>query len=145
EAADRFSTTWPVTTAGDGWRVETSYEFLRWEDIIRKDFERPGWWAIAIGLRDLFVSIADSTFPRIMHAHWRFVLFIAYPIVVVLGFALLAALFGMFVTDLAGTAMPPGLLPEVIGLAAGFISFAAILKITEPQTYVIYIFQDAIS
>jgi pimeloyl-ACP methyl ester carboxylesterase len=145
EAVDRFSTTWPVTTAGDGWRVETAYEFLRWEDIIREDFERPAWWAIAVGLRDLLVSIVDGTFPRIMHAHWRFGLFVAYPIVVVLGFALLAALVGMFATALAGKIIPPGLLPEIIGLAAGCIGFAALLKLTEPQTYVVYIFQDAIS
>ena len=145
EAPERFSTTWPVTTQGDGWHVETAYEFLRWEDIIRKDFQRPAWWAIATGLRDLVVSLVDGTFARIMHAHWRFGLFVAYPIVVVLGFALLAVLFGMFVTTIADRMMPTGLLPEVVGLAAGCIGLAALLKFTEPQTYAIYIFQDAIS
>ena len=30
-----------MTTQGNDWTVDTTYKFLRWEDIIRKDFARP--------------------------------------------------------------------------------------------------------
>jgi len=145
EIEDRFSTTWPVTTEGDGWRVETAYEFLRWEDIIRRDFQRSPWWAIATGLRDLVVSIADGTFARIMRAHWRFGLFVAYPIVVMLGFALLSVLFGMFVHSFAAKVAAGTTLPEIVGIATGCMAFVALVMLTEPQTYAVYIFQDAAS
>ena len=39
-----FTTTWDIATNGAGWQVETRYLFLRWEDLIRKDFARPVWW-----------------------------------------------------------------------------------------------------
>ncbi len=38
---ERFVTTWDATTSGENWQVTTRYMFLRWEDIIRKDFARP--------------------------------------------------------------------------------------------------------
>src|SRR5262245_66340460 len=46
DAPERFSTCWNVSTRGPGWEVETTYEFLRWEDLMRLDFARPGWWQI---------------------------------------------------------------------------------------------------
>ena len=42
-AREGFSTRWNVTTRGRDWEVDVTYEFLRWEDIIRADFERPAW------------------------------------------------------------------------------------------------------
>jgi len=145
EVADRFSTTLPVTTAGDEWRVETSYEFLRWEDIIRRDFQRPAWWAILNGFYRMITSTFDCTFPRIMRAHWRFGLFIAYPIVVILAFALISILAGSLVADVAAKFAASAIVPTIAGVAAGIALLVALLKFTEPQTYIIYILQDAIS
>ena len=44
------SSTWTATTHGGGWTVTSTYEFLRWEDIIRRDFERPAIWATLAAL-----------------------------------------------------------------------------------------------
>lgn len=145
ETPDRFSTEWPVTTAADGWRVETTYEFLRWEDIIRRDFKRPAWWAILQGLKSLIICIFDLTLPRIMRAHWRFGLFLIYPIVVVLGFALLSLLFGFFVTAITAKLTAVSAIPQIAGIAAGCAALVALLKFTEPLTYAVYIFQDIAS
>src|SRR5262245_15970506 len=116
EASDRFSTAWPVVTEGNGWRVDTTYEFLRWEDIIRRDFARPAWWAILQGLRALIVATFDLTFPRIMRAHWRFGLFLAYPLMVLLGFTLLSALFGLLITIIAASMMSSAIVPAILGI-----------------------------
>ena len=41
---NRFIASWTIATHGPGWDVDTRYMFLRWEDIIRRDFARPTWW-----------------------------------------------------------------------------------------------------
>ena len=56
---ERFITTWDAVTSGDGWRVATRYMFLRWEDIIRKDFARPTWWKIVHMYRTFTLALFE--------------------------------------------------------------------------------------
>lgn len=41
--AGNVSSIWNVVTAAPNWRLETTYEFTRWEDIVREDLKRPLW------------------------------------------------------------------------------------------------------
>jgi hypothetical protein len=145
ETPDRFTTAWPVTTEGQDWRVETTYEFLRWEDIIRKDFQRPAWWAILFALRTLIFSIFDGSYLRTLHAHWRFGFFLAYPVFVLSGLILLSAVVGGIAAEIVTTIMTAPIASALIGIAVACTAFFALLKLTEPITYMIYIFQDAAS
>jgi hypothetical protein len=86
----RHITSWQATTAGDNWRVETDYMFLRWEDIIRKDFARPVWWKIAHMARVFLSALFEGTLFRIFQAHWRFGLFAFYPFVLMMPGSFLA-------------------------------------------------------
>lgn len=53
--------TWSTVTQGRGFEVETIYQFLQWDDIIRRDFARPTWWKI---LRALAVLASPSSKVR---------------------------------------------------------------------------------
>ena len=145
ESSDRFSTTWPVVTEGHGWRVETTYEFLRWEDIIRRDFMRPEWWAIQFSVRKFIRVVFDGTYPRIVRAHWRFGLFLAYPFAVLLAWILVSAAVATAVAKVSASLTAMAALPQLLGLISGCAAFVALLKLSEPLTYMIYILQDAAS
>src|SRR5450759_3797058 len=92
---ERFITSWDVTTNGDGWQVETRYRFLRWEDIILKDFVRPAWWKIVHMYRALGIAVLNGSMLRGLRAHWRFGLFILYPMVLMTVWLLLGAFVGV--------------------------------------------------
>jgi len=125
--------------------VETTYEFLRWEDIIRRDFKRPAWWAILFSLRTLIFSIFSGAYPRILHAHWRFGFFLAYPFVVLTGLLLASAMAGGIAAEIVTIVTAAPMAAALLGFAAACATFFALLKMTEPITYMTYIFQDAAS
>ncbi len=141
----RHITTWDATTSGDGWQVATRYMFLRWEDIIRKDFARPAWWKIVHMYRSFLPSILSGVVPRMLKAHWRFGLFLLYPPMLMTVWLLLGVLTGAVVTTLLATLGVPTLVPEIVGAAAGLAAFAAALWLTERRTYLLYLCDDGIS
>src|SRR5262249_6847624 len=87
----RHATAWSLSTGNDSWTVETTYEFLRWEDVIRRDFARSPWWAIWYFLRSFCRGILNGAFFRILHAHWRFGIFLLYPFFVLIALICMAA------------------------------------------------------
>jgi pimeloyl-ACP methyl ester carboxylesterase len=95
-------TAWSVTTSGPGWRVETDYETLDWDDIVRRDL------AVSMVRRlcHAVPAIADFIFTgtafRYVVASNRYALFFLVPLVEFLLFATVAALVGRTV----GTALP---------------------------------------
>jgi hypothetical protein len=142
---ERFITTWDAHTQGGGWQVETRYMFLRWEDIIRKDFARPAWWKILHMLRAMLITLSNGVVGRIMRAHWRFGLFVLFPLVVMSAWALVGALTGWLVAWLAGMLGAHAVAAGLIGAAVGLGAFAAILWLTERQTYLLYLCDDVAS
>ena len=143
---DRFVTTWDAVTAGEGWQVDTRYMFLRWEDIIRKDFARPAWWKIVQMYLSYVAALAEGTVLRVYRAHWRFGLFTLYPFVLMTIWAAFGAAVGFLVADLLvdglGLSKPAA---GPIGAGIGLAAFAGALKLTEPQTYLLYLCDDAVS
>jgi len=142
---ERFITTWDATTIGDDWQVETRYMFLRWEDIIRKDFARPPWWKILHMYHALLTTLFNGVVIRIMRAHWRFGLFVLYPLVVMTAWALLGVLAGVLVTALVAMLGAHAMIAGLIGAAAGIAAFAGALWLTERQTYLLYLCDDVAS
>jgi hypothetical protein len=142
---ERFVTTWEASTGGDSWRVDTRYMFLRWEDIIRHDFARPAWWKILHMYRALLITLSNGVVRHIFRAHWRFGLFILYPLVVMTAWAVLGILAGTLVALLTSELGAHALAAGLIGAAAGFGAFASILWLTERQTYLLYLCDDVAS
>jgi hypothetical protein len=140
-----FTTAWDVTTNGDGWQVDTRYLFLRWEDIIRKDFARPAWWKIVHMYRAMAAALTNGVMWRILQAHWRFGLFILYPMVLMTVWLLLGAFVGTLCMKLVAGLGAPALVSNIVGMVTGLGSFASILWLTEPQTYLLYLCDDTVS
>ena len=67
-ARDAHYATWDVTTNGKDWTVDTRYRFLRWEDIVRKDFVRPAWWKILNMFHAMAGSIFSGVYARMFKA-----------------------------------------------------------------------------
>jgi len=142
---DRFVTTWHADMHGPGWDVDTTYMFLRWEDIIRRDFARPAWWKVPAMYLAMLYSIADGMVWRTLKAHWRFGFFILYPMVLVTLWALAGALVGLgAATVFAASGLPPWL-GDGLGAAVGLAAFVAAVQATEKHTYLLYLCDDIAS
>jgi hypothetical protein len=147
---ERHITSWTAHSEGQGpdgapWQVDTSYMFLRWEDIIRQDFARPHWWKILAMYRALIIAIFNGVMARLMRAHWRFGSFILYPMVLMtLWIALGAGVGWLVVKGLLALGLMP-LVAGPIGAVIGFAAFVAALRLTEPQTYILYLCDDVAS
>ncbi|MBI4367394.1 MAG: alpha/beta hydrolase [Deltaproteobacteria bacterium] len=141
----RFMTTWDMTSNGDGWQVQTHYVFLRWEDIIRKDFARPPWWKIVHMYRTMGLVLLNGVVARIWKAHWRFCLFALYPVMLTTFWLLLGAFFGALCMKLVAGLGAPVLVANFVGIVSGLGAFASMLWLTEPQTYLLYLCDDEIS
>lgn len=142
---ERHITTWDAETDGNSWHVDTRYMFLRWEDIIREDFARPYWWKIVAMYRALIVALFNGVMVRFLRAHWRFGLFILYPMVLMTLWIALGILIGCGIDACAAWLDAPRWLGVLAGAIAGFAAFAAVVRLTEPQTYILYLCDDVAS
>jgi hypothetical protein len=142
---ERHITAWSAVTRGDSWQVDTRYVFLRWEDIIRKDFARPAWWKILHMYRTFALTVLDGMFARIVKAHWRFGLFMLYPFALTTLWLLLGGVTGVLVGYLATMLGVPTVIAAIAGAAAGVATFVAAILFTERQTYLLYLCDDGIS
>jgi pimeloyl-ACP methyl ester carboxylesterase len=141
----RFITAWDVTTDGDGWQVATRYLFLRWEDIIRKDFARPVWWKILHMYRAMGNAIVNGVVVRILKAHWRFGLFTLFPLLLMTTWLLFGVFFGVFCMNLVAGLGAPALVAKGVGAVTGIGAFSSLLWLTEPLTYLLYLCDDVVA
>ncbi len=116
---------WHVRTARDGWVTDTTYDVLRWDDIVERDFRRPmpaclAWLALSIGH-----ALATGLTMRLFKLNWIFACVTIYPAIMVLVLGLAAAGLGYAVARVAvlWAAWP---LAVVAGLAvaAGIVALA---------------------
>lgn len=145
DARDAFFNTWDMTTSGDGWQVETRFQFLRWEDVIRKDFARAPWWKIVHMYRTYGLAVLNGVALRILRAHWRFGLFMLYPFLLTTAWLLFGALVGVLCMKLVAALGAPALVSDFVGMVSGLGAFASALWLSEPQTYLLYLCDDGIS
>ena len=142
DAGDAHDASWNAVTSGNGWTVDTHYLFLRWEDVIRKDFVRPAWLKIIHMFRAMARSIVNGVVPRCFMAHWRFGLFIIYPMMLMLAWMALGAAVGILCGKLFAAVGAPPLVSFVVGAAAALGAFAFAVRRTEAQTYLLYMCDD---
>lgn len=141
----RHVTTWNASTGGGGWHVDTRYMFLRWEDIIRRDFARPFWWKIAAMYYALGIAILNGVVARIMRAHWRFGLFTLYPMVLMTFWIAMSVGSGLALDDIASNLGVSPWLSLAIGAGIGFAVFSSALWLTGSRTYLLYLCDDVAS
>ena len=141
---DGSMASWSIDTSAAGWQTRTSYDFLRWEDLIKQDLTWPIWrtvlHAVAIYLRLLFAG----TLARFWKAHWRFATFISYPYFVLLNEAIWSAIAALVVGKLMSGFGAPGALSLAAAAAVFVAVLSALLKYTERRTYMLYLMSDTI-
>jgi hypothetical protein len=136
ESAGAPVTTWPVTLSGPDFTVETDVRLLRWDDLVAEDMDLPVWRRLPRYLLAAADMVATGTFFRYAAAYWRYALFAAYPLVLLLLFAA------------AGWLLPalPGLLgwplPGWLRFAGGVAVFAALVAAAGPRLHLTYMLSD---
>ncbi len=73
--ADGLAARWQIETQGPNWQVATTYEFLRWDDMVARDLQRPFFLIFFQVLYSLGENLLNGTLLRTFRAGWRFGLF----------------------------------------------------------------------
>jgi hypothetical protein len=69
---------WGVDLRGPDWRTATDYDFLRVENFIRADIEKPTGWQVLRALGWIGGDLFSGALFRIFAASWRFALHLLY-------------------------------------------------------------------
>jgi pimeloyl-ACP methyl ester carboxylesterase len=135
---------WTIETKAGDWQTRTSYDFLRWEDLIQRDLAAPIWGTVFQAMWIYWRLVFGGTIARFWKAHWRFATFITYPHLMLLIEALCAAgLAYAFEKGLEALGTP---VPYAIAAAAALFvaTLGTMLKYTENRTYLLYLLSDTI-
>jgi hypothetical protein len=143
-AEDGETASWTIETKANDWQTRTSYDFLRWEDLIQRDLAQPIWRTVLHAMWIYWRLVFNGTIARFWKAHWRFATFISYPHYVLFNEALisLALSFGL------GKGLQMSGVPGAVSVAVAAVAFFgllyALLKYTENRTYALYLLSDTI-
>jgi hypothetical protein len=93
-APDGRKITYDVAASGPGWRTDTRYTILRWDELMAPYVEQPWLKRIASGYRALLEFAFNGTVRRYFRAYVRYGLFVIYPFLVLGLFAVAAIVVG---------------------------------------------------
>ena len=85
--AGKLASAWSITAPGG---TETEYEFLRWDDIIRRHWPKNEWQLLKSSVPVYWTFLTANLVPRLLKIAWPAALTISYPIVSLLGPMLIA-------------------------------------------------------
>ena len=141
---DGETASWTIETKASEWQTRTSYDFLRFEDLIQRDLAAPIWSTVFQAVLIYWRLVFSGTIARFWKAHWRFATFITYPHFLLLIEAMLAlGLAFAFEKGLEAIGIP-----KLLAIAAAATAFVTVLgsalKYTENATYLLYLLSDTI-
>jgi len=143
-AADGATASWTIETKASDWQTRTSYDFLRWEDLIQRDLAAPIWGTVFHAMWIYWRLVFSGTIARFWKAHWRFATFITYPHFLLM----IEALCALGIAFAFGKGLEALGLPDLLSVAAAAALFVAglgtALKYTENLTYLLYLLSDTI-
>lgn len=143
-APDGETASWQIETKADDWQTRTTYDFLRWEDLIKRDLAWPMWRTLIHSIVIYWRLLFSGTISRFWSAHWRFATFISYPHMVVLAHALIGSVGGYALWLGLGALGVPGVLKALAAVATSVAIFGTLLKTTENRTFALYLLSDTI-
>jgi hypothetical protein len=122
-AADGTHAWWEATTSAANWQVRTTYELLRWDDIIREIAARPTPMRLAQAALALADFVLTGTLFRYFRANWQYACFFLYPFAAVGLFAAVAAASGRAISSV----IAPNPVATPLSVAAGLGIFAGLM------------------
>ena len=135
---------WRLVSEGPDHAVETTIDFLSWDDLAEREFRASYARRFVGALEVLGYSIGSGSFAAMARWNWKFGLFAAYPWVMALGYALVAAAW-TGACGLAAMRVGPPLVaaPVCAALcAAGLWFWWRLVRRLEPKLYVFYLIND---
>ncbi|MGA2290395.1 hypothetical protein [Bradyrhizobium sp.] len=143
-APDGETASWTIETKAGDWQTRTSYDFLRWEDLIQRDLAAPIWHTVFHAMWIYWRLVFGGTLARFWKAHWRFATFISYPHFLLF----VEALASLGIAFAFGKGLQALGVPHLYSIAAAAALFVAalgtLLKYTENLTYLLYLLSDTI-
>lgn len=112
---------WDVDLSGPGWRAQTRYEVLLWDDLVRTDLGRSIGLRILLLFVGVFEAVATGTLFRFYRLSPIFGTVVLYPFATVLLLALAAAGLGAAVWAGAGAAGAPEGVALALGIGTGLV------------------------
>ncbi len=103
--------------AGPGWATDAEIRILAWDDLIAGDLAKPLPRLIRSGAAALAGLLADGTLRRYHAAHWRYLVFVALPVVMLVIPSLAGLLAGVSVGGAAGLVLGAGLAMALVAAA----------------------------
>lgn len=116
-SADGLVRRFPLRLSGPDWASAAEVRILRWDDLIGRDLRVPLPARLWRGGLVLLRLLADGTLARYRRAHWRYLLFVALPVALLLGAIAAGALVGLLVGGWIGIVVGVGLALALILLA----------------------------
>lgn len=143
-SSDGETASWTIETRAGDWQTRTSYDFLRFEDLIQRDLAAPIWSTVFHAVWIYWRLVFRGTIARFWRANWRFATFITYPHFLLL----LEALGSLGVAYACAKGLQALGVPNLFSMAAAAAVFVALLgsllKYTENATYLLYLLSDTI-
>ena len=130
--AGAHATTWKIETEAPNWKVSTTYEFLDWGDIVRRDIARPMSRSLPRVLLWLAIFILSGTLFRTFYFSWRFGTFVLFTIIALVAWIAAAAAAGWLVWRvLSGPLGLPSVIAGITGLICAALLFDALRPVTD--------------
>lgn len=107
---ERMVGTWRIAGSGPNWSTAAEYNSLLWHDIVLADFARPGWRRLLCAIAAFGDFLVTGTAFRYFRVNWRYGLFFAYPVALLIAFAALSVYAASFLPGL-GLPLPWLLVP----------------------------------
>ncbi|QWG19816.1 hypothetical protein KMZ68_08320 [Bradyrhizobium sediminis] len=143
-SSDGETASWTIETRDGDWQTRTSYDFLRFEDLIQRDLAAPIWSTVFHAVWIYWRLVFRGTIARFWRANWRFATFITYPHFLLL----LEALGSLGIAYACAKGLQALGVPNLFSMAAATTVFVALLgsllKYTENATYLLYLLSDTI-
>lgn len=95
--------------AGPDWATDAEIRILAWDDLITDDLAAPLPLLVGRGGAALAGLLADGTLRRYRAAHWRYLVFVALPVVMLVGSGLAGLLAGLLLGGWSGLLVGAGL------------------------------------
>ena len=109
---------WAVSAGTRSWRTETRYEVLRWDDLVKRDFNR-GWLTrIPLLAAAMAEAMRSGVMRRLFRVNWQFALFVVYPWAALLALLGGGFLLGWIAASLLALALPLGDTAKLVLAAA---------------------------
>jgi len=115
---------WTIEAGHAGWRTETAYEVLRWDDLVQRDFNRSWFTRLPLLFGSLFEALRGGVIAKLFRLNWHFAGFVIYPWVALIGIALALLAVGFGIAGLISWLSPLGVMAKVLlacAIAAGLL------------------------